>query len=130
MITNQHHGLSLGVVNEGGRGHVLPGVDAVVHPARLEGLGVALLQTLASGRPVIACPVGGIPEAVNEDDGWLVPVDDDAALAEAMATVIREPELASRKGAAGRALMERSFSVDAMVAGNLEVYERLLVTQK
>lgn len=107
---------------------VLPGIDAVVHPARLEGLGVALLQTLACGRPVIACPVGGIPEAVNDGDGWLVPVDDDAALAQAMECVIEDPEQATRKGTAGRALMERSFSVDAMVDGNLRVYRSLTVT--
>jgi glycosyltransferase involved in cell wall biosynthesis len=109
---------------------VLPGVDAVVHPARLEGLGVALLQSLACGRPVIACPVGGIPEAVNDDDGWLVPVDDEAALADAMSCVIEDPALASQKGRAGRALMERSFSVDAMVEGNLRVYESLAMTRE
>ncbi|HEY3414557.1 MAG TPA: glycosyltransferase family 4 protein [Armatimonadota bacterium] len=106
---------------------VLPAIDCLVHPARMEGLGVAILQALACAKPVIACPVGGIPEAVSPpEDGWLVPVDDDAALADAMRSVIADPSAAALKGAAGRILMERSFSVDAMVEGNLAVYEKVL----
>lgn len=107
---------------------VLPGIDCLVHPARLEGLGVAILQALACGKPVIACPVGGIPEAVRPPlDGWLTPVDDDAALADAMAEMMADPEAAAEKGRAGRALMERSFSVDAMVEGNIAVYRGVLL---
>jgi glycosyltransferase involved in cell wall biosynthesis len=106
---------------------LLPGIDCLVHPARMEGLGVAILQALACGRPVIACPVGGIPEAVRPpEDGWLVPVDDDAALANAMREFLGDPAGAARKGQAGRAVMEREFSVEAMVEGNLAVYARVL----
>lgn len=106
---------------------VLPAIQCLVHPARLEGLGVAILQALACAKPVIACPVGGIPEAVRPPlNGWLVPVDDDAALAAAMRETMANPEAAAEKGRAGRALMEAEFSVDAMVDGNLAVYERVL----
>lgn len=106
---------------------VLPAIDCLVHPARLEGLGVAILQALACAKPVIACPVGGIPEAViPPEDGWLVPVDDDAALADAMRAAMADPSAAALKGTAGRIIVERSFSVDAMVDGNLAVYKRVL----
>ena len=106
---------------------VLPAIDCLVHPARLEGLGVAILQAAACGKPVIACPVGGIPEAVRPPlNGWLVGVDDDAALADAMHAVMDDPREAAAKGAAGRLLMEREFSVEAMVDGNLAVYESVL----
>jgi glycosyltransferase involved in cell wall biosynthesis len=106
---------------------VLPAIDCLIHPARLEGLGVAILQALSCAKPVIACPVGGIPEAVRPpDDGWLVPVDDDAALADAMRACMDDPTAAAAKGVAGRALMEREFSVDAMVDGNLAIYRKVL----
>lgn len=106
---------------------VLPAIDCLVHPARMEGLGVAILQALACAKPVIACPVGGIPEAVRPpEDGWLIPVDDDAALADAMRAVIADPGAAILKGAAGRILMERFFSVDAMVEGNIAIYQKVL----
>lgn len=110
---------------------LLPGIDALVHPARLEGLGVAILQAAACARPVIACPVGGIPEAVRPPDtGWLVPVDDDVALAAAMREVIRDPESARQKGLAGRDLMEQKFSVDAMVEGNIAIYKNVLQARR
>jgi len=110
---------------------LLPGIDCLVHPARMEGLGVAILQALACAKPVIACPVGGIPEAVRPpEDGWLVPVDDDEALADAMREVLDDPDGAAAKGCAGRALMEREFSVDAMVDGNVAVYERILAARR
>lgn len=106
---------------------VLPAIDCLVHPARLEGLGVAILQALACAKPVIACPVGGIPEAVRPPlNGWLIPVDGNAALAAAMREAMANPEAAATKGAAGRALMEQEFSVDAMVEGNLAVYREVL----
>jgi glycosyltransferase involved in cell wall biosynthesis len=106
---------------------ILPAIDCLVHPARMEGLGVAILQALACGKPVIACPVGGIPEAVRPPlDGWLVPVDDPAALAAAMREAMSDPVAAAAKGAAGRAMMEAEFSVDAMVDGNLAVYRKVL----
>lgn len=106
---------------------LLPGIDCLVHPARMEGLGVAILQALACAKPVIACPVGGIPEAVRPpENGWLVPVGDDAALADAMRAFLADREGAAQKGAAGRALMEREFSVYAMVEGNLAIYRAVL----
>jgi glycosyltransferase involved in cell wall biosynthesis len=106
---------------------VLPAIGCLVHPARMEGLGVAILQALACGKPVIACPVGGIPEAVRPPlDGWLVPVDDSAALAAAMREAMADPVASAARGAAGRALMEAEFSVDAMVEGNLAVYRQVL----
>jgi len=109
---------------------VLPGIDCLVHPARLEGLGVAILQAAACGKPVIACPVGGIPEAVKSPrTGWLVPVDDDAALWLAMRAVIDDPMGAIARGMAGRSLMEREFSVKSMVEGNIAVYDWVLKTR-
>jgi glycosyltransferase involved in cell wall biosynthesis len=63
----------------------LDGARCFVLPSSAEGLPVAIMEALALGRPVIATDVAGIPELVEEGvSGWLIPVDDEDALAEAI----------------------------------------------
>jgi len=101
-------------------------LDLVVHPARMEGLGVSLLQAASAGVPIVASRVGGIPEAVRDgENGLLVSPGDTLALREAIDRLITDPELRHTLGAGGQALMAREFSVDTMVEGNLAVYHEL-----
>jgi glycosyltransferase involved in cell wall biosynthesis len=101
-------------------------LDLVVHPALMEGLGVSLLQAAAAGVPIVASRAGGIPEVVRDgENGLLVPPGDAAALAAAMQRLLADPGLRRRMGGAGRALVRREFSVEAMVEGNLAVYRDL-----
>lgn len=107
---------------------LLGAVDAVVHPATSEGLGVALLEAAAARRPIVASATGGIPEIVEDGrTGLLVPPRDSAALAQAVIRVLSEPELARRLGEAAHAHVAGRHSVQAMVAGNLAVYREVLV---
>jgi glycosyltransferase involved in cell wall biosynthesis len=105
---------------------VMPCLDLLVHPARMEGLGVSLLQAASAGVPIIASRVGGIPEAVRDgENGLLVPPGDIAALRAAIGTLLADPVRRRVLGAGGQALMAREFSIDAMVEGNLAVYREL-----
>lgn len=106
---------------------ILPCLDLLVHPALMEGLGVSLLQAASAGVPIVASRAGGIPEAVRDGvNGFLVPPGDVEALTGAIVRVLADPALARRLGEAGRELVEREFSVDGMVEGNLRVYRELL----
>jgi glycosyltransferase involved in cell wall biosynthesis len=106
---------------------LLPCLDLLVHPATMEGLGVILLQAGASGIPVVASEVGGIPEAViHEKTGLLVPPGNPAVLAEAVCELLADPHRAQTLGEAGRKHIRTQFSIDRMVQGNLEVYQELL----
>jgi glycosyltransferase involved in cell wall biosynthesis len=108
-------------------GRWLGALDLLVHPALMEGLGVSLLQASAAGVPIIASCAGGMPEAVaDEESGLLVAPGDAAALAAALKRLIDDPDLRRRLGAQGRARIEREFSVETMVRGNLAVYRELL----
>ncbi|MFY9974462.1 MAG: glycosyltransferase, partial [Chromatiaceae bacterium] len=70
---------------------------------------------------------GGIPEVVRDgENGLLVPPGDSRALGDAMRWMLDHPDEARALGARGRTLVEREFSVPAMVAGNLRVYRELL----
>ena len=62
--------------------------DLVTLPSYSEGHPNVLVEALACGRPVVATPVGGIPEVVDADCGVLVPVRDPAALAAGLADVL------------------------------------------
>lgn len=106
---------------------VLPAVDFLVHPAEMEGLGVALLEAAASCVPAVATGVGGIPEVVVDGvTGLLIPPGDPPALAAAMDRLVHDTELRRRLGVQAREWVEARFSIPAMVAGNLEVYRALL----
>ena len=103
------------------------GLDMLVHPADMEGLGVSLLQASAAGVPIITSRAGGLPEAVQDEvTGILCPPGDVPALTAAVARLAADPALRRRFGAAGRARILAEFSIDAMVAGNLAVYRQVL----
>lgn len=106
---------------------ILPCLDLLVHPASMEGLGITLLQASAAGVPIVASGAGGIPEAVaHGETGLLVEPGDSAGLAEAVNSLLADPEKAGNMGAEGRRRIRDLFSVERMVEGNLAVYRAVL----
>ena len=65
-------------------------IDAFVHPSRYETFGIVLLESLASGRPVVATRCGGPNDIVRQEDGILVAVDDAADLAKGMQKLMQQ----------------------------------------
>jgi glycosyltransferase involved in cell wall biosynthesis len=109
---------------------VLPCIDVMVHPAEMEGLGVALLQAAACGLPIVAGRAGGIPEIVRPGlNGELIDPGDVSVLSGHLIRLLGDASLRQRYGAAGRALTLAEFSIDAMVEGNLQVYREVRAAQ-
>lgn len=107
---------------------ILPAMDAVVHPALMEGLGVSLLEAAASGVPIIASRAGGMPEIVLDGvNGMLVEPGDVMGLTEAMTRMLEGEELRRTQGVAARKHVLSKFAIPAMVEGNQRVYEELSV---
>ncbi|MEO3929634.1 glycosyltransferase family 4 protein [Micromonosporaceae bacterium B7E4] len=76
----------------------------------VEGLGIVYLEASATGLPVVAGNSGGAPDAVREGEtGYVVDGRDVGQLADRVATLLADPELARRMGAAGRAWVEREW---------------------
>lgn len=89
--------------------------DVFAFPSRQEGFPLMLLEAMAAGLPVVAARIPGTDEIVAGDDtGLLVPVDDRAALADALATTLEQPSLALARAAAGRRQVLQSFGVVAL----------------
>jgi len=93
----------------------------------VDGLPNIVLETLASGTPIITTPVGGIGTVVEDGrTGIVVPERDSAALANAIATLARDPDLRVRLGEAARAVVMARFGWE-FVAGRFEAaYDRAL----
>jgi glycosyltransferase involved in cell wall biosynthesis len=95
--------------------------ELLVHPARWEGFGLAVLEAMLAAKPVVASRVSSIPElVVDRETGRLVPPDDADALADAVLDVLRWP---GGLGDAGLARAKAEFSVAKMADRTLEVYE-------
>jgi glycosyltransferase involved in cell wall biosynthesis len=74
----------------------------------MDGIPTVFMEAMATGRPVISTPISGIPELVRDGDtGLLVPPDDPAALADAIARLASDDALRLRLAQRGRALVER-----------------------
>ncbi len=84
----------------------------VVLPSRLyENLPFSIMEAFASGKPVVATDLGGIPEMVEDGvNGFLFPNGDVDALADRISRLLSDPELRARMGAAGREKVERLYN--------------------
>jgi D-inositol-3-phosphate glycosyltransferase len=98
-----------------------------VLPSNEEGLGIVLLEAMASGLPVVSTRCGGPETCVVEGEtGYLTPVGDAEVMACRMQVLLEDRALGQRMGKAGRMLVESRFSIDAAGKPFLEVYDRLL----
>jgi glycosyltransferase involved in cell wall biosynthesis len=104
--------------------------DAFVLPSVNEGTPVSAIEALASGTPVVATRVGGVPDVVTDGvDGFLVPPRDTDAAADRLAQLARDPELRARLGETGRANAQARYSVERLVDDVDRLYRELLAAK-
>ena len=95
-------------------------------PSYNEGLPMSLLEAMAHGLPVVATPVGGIPEAITDGvEGFLIPPGDVEALKLRLQQLCENPAMAARMGAAARQKAIKCFSAAALVPKLEKIYTDL-----
>jgi glycosyltransferase involved in cell wall biosynthesis len=101
--------------------------DVFVMSSCMEGRGGIVLDAFATRVPVASTAGGGLPELVRDGEtGLLVPVGDDAALANAIVRLLDDRDLTGRVTATARAWLEREFTVERMAERYLALYRELL----
>jgi len=101
--------------------------DALVLPSHHEGMPIAIIEAMASGLPVIATPVGGIPELViSGETGFLVPVSDPRSLADAMQSLVCDPRLRLQMGRSARTRAIQHFNIDDRAVEIALLYKKTL----
>jgi glycosyltransferase involved in cell wall biosynthesis len=101
--------------------------DVFVLPSGNEGTPVTAIEALASGCPVVASRVGGVPGVVDDGvDGFLVAPEAVDEVASRLAELARDAELRARMGAAGRERMQTRYAVDRLIDDVDRLYRELL----
>lgn len=100
----------------------LRAADLYVHATRADNHPLAVLEALASGTPVVASQIGGIPEQLSEETGVLVEPESPEALAEAIARLLADEELLQAMGPAAAEDARARFSLHRQIDGYIELY--------
>jgi glycogen(starch) synthase len=99
----------------------------VVMPSRCEGFPMVALEAAQMARPIVATPVGGLPESVvHQQTGLLVEPEDSLALAEAIAFLLVHPDIARQMGQAGRSRALDMFNMERFVDAYDALYRKLI----
>lgn len=114
-----------GWVEGAAKDELLARASIFVLPSYAEGLPIGVLEAMINGIPVVATAVGGIPDALGNEAGLLVPPGDPAALSAALASLLGSPELRRRMGSAGRRRAGDAFAGEKVLARIGELYLQL-----
>jgi glycosyltransferase involved in cell wall biosynthesis len=105
---------------------LLRAADVFVLASEIEGLPLVVLEAMSQGVPVVATDVGGMPEAVIDDEtGYLVPGGDVAALTTSIARILGDATIAARMRKAALARFEERFTMERMLEAHADLYRRL-----
>lgn len=107
--------------------HIVQLFDVIAVPSHVEPFGLASLEAMASGRPVVATRVGGIPEVVTDPGcGILVPPRDPDSLAGALHRLLNDAPLRAALGRAGRERAENRFGLRVHGDAMQDLYDRMI----
>lgn len=95
--------------------------DVYTHITLGDGLPLALLEAMAMGKPIIATPIAGIPEAITDTENGLLVAPDPEQIAERISSLLRDRDYAERLGASAKRTADERFTWDRSV----QVFESL-----
>jgi len=102
-------------------------MDVFIHPSLRDGMPNAVLEAMACGVPVIATPVGGVLDVLEDGvNGRTIPVNDAEMLAKVTEELLNDPEQCTRLSKKAREKIEAEFTLQSELQGNLNIYNKLI----
>ena len=106
---------------------LLPAADVFLLPSQHESFGLAALEAMSCGVPVVGSRIGGLPEVIiHEETGYLCDPNDVACMSAIVLGLLRDEDLRLKIGRAARARAEQEFNRDKVVARYVDAYQRLV----
>jgi len=110
---------------------MLQGADIFVHCSDYEGLGMAIMEAMGAGLPVVASRVGGVPDLVLEGEtGFMIPPDDVEKYAEKILLLLKNDQLRQKLGSNARYFAEKHLNKQTILAQLETVYGEILASAK
>jgi len=117
----------LGALPHGEMARILQSAEVFVHCSDSEGLGVAIMEAMGAGLPVVASGVGGVPDLVRDGEtGFMVSPDDHETYAERLLLLLQTEELRARLGGNGSRFAREHLDKHVVIAELEGVYQSLL----
>lgn len=102
-------------------------MDVFIHPSLRDGMPNAVLEAMACGVPVIATPVGGVLDVLEDGvNGRTIPVNDAEMLAKVTEELLNDPEQCTRLSKKAREKIEAEFTLQNELQANLSIYKELI----
>lgn len=107
--------------------HILPLADLFLLPSASESFGLAALEALSCGVPVVGSIVGGLPELITDGfNGYLKPIGDIEGMAERSIAILSDDKLHAKLSTQGRQLAVEKYKINDIIDRYLKYYERVL----
>jgi len=111
--------------------NMLQGADVFVHCSDHEGLGMAIMEAMGAGLPVVASRVGGVPDLVREGEtGFMISPDDVDKYAEKILLLLKNDQLRQKLGTNARHFAEKHLNKQTILAQLETVYEEILTSTR
>jgi glycosyltransferase involved in cell wall biosynthesis len=117
-----------GMIPEAGR--FCLAFDLFVLSSRTEGVPIALLEAIATGTPIVATRVGGIPDIVSEREAWLVAPQQPLVLAQAIREAVANPSIARERASRANARLASELGRDAWLDRHDDVYAAAVAVRR
>lgn len=115
----------LGTVPNEKMPNILVSADLVIMPSLMEATSIAALESMATGKPIAASRVGGLPEIIDEETGYFMEPNNPKSISKTVNIALEDPNLLKQKGKKARQKVKNNWSAKNLAKRHLNLYREL-----